>query len=681
MDKRALIFLSLVSFLTTYSIGEKNSIKLEDSVVSTENFETTVRDTPSNVSIVTSNEIQESGAKDLVDVLRTVPGVKVTRYAGTIKFDIRGLNSMYSDRNSLITLDGIPVSASQISNLPLSMIERIEVIPGGGNILYGDKAIGGVVNVLTKNVENKKNYGTVFSEYGSYNNRKLGFSYGTKITNKFLAEIGYIKNDNNGWRDHEDFRNSSLNFKGKYLLKNGDIEYKYTYNEDKNLAGVAIPRYISENDRKNPGKISGSKYRSNDNYLKYTKQLSDKTEVLLFGNYYERENDNYNRENGSKYYGTFKRDGDDERKYLKAQLKHNYFDENYFIFGMDYLDEAFKPYSVGKSYSSSVSGLNSSGNVVTAGKNIETGDSTKENIGLFLTNRYQYEKVQLRQGIRYDKAKYDFYWRNGKLNSWEKIGTRDNAEYENLSYELSANYLYSETGSTYVSYNRAFRTPTASEMRYTKNSEKLDSQIQDTVEVGVKDFLNDTYISTSAFYKKTYDEIYSAIPPEFSGMVNYNIGTTERVGFEGVIEHYIEKLTLKSSVTYIKAKITDGQYSGSEIPSVPNWKLTAGLKYDLTEKISISGDVLYYSSSYDLDDLSNEREKNSGEYVTVDLSAYYKLTTDFMLTARIENLFDEKYDEYAGFWDDTYENGQSIERRQYYPAIGRTITIGATYTF
>ena len=83
----------------------------------------------------------------------------------------------------------------------------------------------------------------------------------------------------------------------------------------------------------------------------------------------------------------------------------------------------------------------------------------------------------------------------------------------------------------------------------------------------------------------------------------------------------------------------------------------------------------------DLDDLNNVREKNTGEYMTVDLSTYFKMTSDIMITARIENLFDKKYDEYAGFWDDSYENGQIIERRQYYPAVGRTLTVGVTYTF
>lgn len=681
MSKKLLGMSYLLFSIISFGESPDKVVKLNDSVITTENFETTVRDTSANISIVTSQEIKDSGAKDLVDVLKNVPGVRVTRYAGTIKFDIRGLNSMYSDRNSLVTLDGVPVSPSQISNLPLAMIERVEVIPGGGNILYGDKAIGGVVNVLTKNVENKDFYGNIFGDYGSYDTRKYGFLYGTKITERLLTEVAFVEDSNNGWRKHEDFRNHSLNLKVKYFLEDGEIEYKYTYNRDKNKLGVAVPKYISENDRKNPGKISGTKYESNDNYLKITKNISSDTEFLIYGNYYYRKNSNFSRDKGSNYNGNYKRDGDDERKYIKTQIKHEYDSNGYFIFGVDYLDEVFKPYSVGQEYKE-VTGLGANGkDKITDYKIVKSGDSYKENFGTFFMNKYEYGKLQLSQGIRYDYSKDNFYWRDASLNSWEKIGTKDDSKYNNYSYELGANYLYSDTGSTYISYNRAFRTPIASEMRYTKNSEKLNPQLQDTVEVGIKDFISNTYLSFSTFYKKTYDEIYSAIPPEFTGMVNYNIGKTERVGFEGVMEHYIDRLILKSSVTYIKSKVIDGEYAGSEIPSVPNWKITGGLTYNFSEKFSTTFEGIYYSQSYDLDDLENLRGKNTGEYVTFDLSAYYKITPDLMITGRIENIFDEKYDEYAGYWDDNYENNEWKFRRQYYPAVGRAVTVGISYIF
>lgn len=674
--KKYLVIAAIVAVGTTLLAEEKlEGTKLDETVISTENFETNVRSIPANVSIITNQELIESGAKDLVDALKNVPGVRVTRYAGTIKFDIRGLNSMYSDRNALITLDGVPVEAQQISNLPMNMIEKIEIIPGGGNILYGDKAIGGIVNVITKSTENRKNYGSLFGELGNHSSKKMGVNFGTKVKN-ILVDGGYISSKNDGWRDHENFENDTFNIKVKYLLENGDVEYKYTYTEDKDLKGVAVPRVV---DRKDPGKIAGGKYKSQDHYIKYRKDVSDNLEFLLYGNYYEKENDSFKRYKNSNYYGYFIKDNDEIRKYIKSQIKYKYSNKNYTILGMDYLDERLKPAVTSKEFKE-VTGMGTNGNTITGKKWVETGESKKENFGVFLSNHIFYNKFQFIQGIRYDKAEYDFYWRNGKLNSFEKIGQNDRGKYENYSLELAMNYDYSDSGMTYLSYNRAFRTPTVGEMRYTRNSEKLKPQVQDTIELGVKDYIYDTFISASTFYKKTQDEIYSAIPPEFTGMVNYNIGTTERIGVEIYAEHYIGKATLKGSATYLKTKVIDGQYAGVEIPSVPSWKLSTGLKYDFTDKFSTSIDMLYYSDMYDLDDLENKRGKNTGGYTTFDISSYYKVNDNLMLTARIENIFDKKYDEYAGYWDDNYD-GVWKYRRQYYPAIGRTITAGFIYSF
>lgn len=647
------ILLGAFIVTATMALGKEdgNFVKLEDTVITTENFETTVRDTPSNISIVTSDEIEKSGAKDLVQALQNVPGISIKRYAGTIKFDIRGLNSMYSDKNALITLDGVPVSASQINNLPIESISKIEVIPGGGAVLYGDKAIGGIVNILTKSAMDKPFYGNVYLETGDNHYSKKGFDTGFKVTDKLLAEVGYTNSNPSAWRHGEKFEKDEARIRTKYQLEKGDIEFKYTHSENEDHKGVAVPRYVSNKDRRNPGEIIRSKNKSNDYYLKYRKELGNDYEFLAYGNYYEKENLSFNSENNSYY----KKDKD-VKKYLKMQVKKAYMNSNYLILGMDYLKDEIKPYESSK-------------------------DSIKNNYGIFAMNKINYNKFQFTQGIRYDKAKYDFYWRDASLNAPEKRGTKDNVKYGNYSLELSGNYLYSDTGSTYLTYTRAFRTPTVGEIRYTKNSEKLKSQTQDTIELGVKDFVANTYVTLSTFYKKTNNEIYSAIPPEFTGMVNYNIGDTKRIGFEGFAEHYIGKLTLNTSATYIHHKVINGAYKNSYIPSVPNWKLTAGAKYDFTERFTVGGDWLYYSNSYDLDDIKNERGETVKGYYIFNMSAYYKFENGIILTARIENIFDKKYDEYAGYWADKYENNIKINRRQYYPAIGRNYTLGIEYKF
>lgn len=655
--------IGLLSILLTASIysEEIQRIKLNESVISTENFETSVRDTPANISIVTANEIDKTGAQNLVQILKNVPGVFVKDYAGGIKFDIRGLNSMYSDRNALITLDGVPVTSTQVSNIPVENIERIEVIPGGGNILYGDKAIGGVINIISKSTLNEKNYGNVYSEFGSHNEKKLGFNYGTKLIDRLLVEGNFTGSKSHGWREGENVDKKEGGVKTKYLLNDGDIEFKYTRSDNEFYRGIAVPQYILDEDRKNPGRLSKTKYKSDDYYLKWRQNISDNVELLTYGNLYDKKNYSFDRKKEEFY-----RSDEDFRRYIKSQIKYTYLPESYIIFGMDYLREEIKPYSLSSKWDDKL------------GRYIKSGDSKKDNFGVFLSNKYTYGKFQFGQGIRYDYADYDFYWRNASLNLPEKRGTNDHAKYNDYSFELSANYLYSDTGSTYLTYTRAFRTPTVGEIAYTLNSERIQPQTQDTIELGWKEYFSDTYISASTFYKRTHDEIYSAIPPEFTGMVNYNIGNTERIGLELYGEHYIGDLTLKSSITYLHHKVIEGKYKGSRIPSVPNWKLTAGADYNFTSQFSVGADALYSGNSHDLDDIENNRKGDTGEYFTVDIFSQYKFKNGISVNFRINNLFDEKYNEYAGYWEDSkYDELQ----RHYYPAIGRTYSVGLKYIF
>ena len=137
-------------------------------------------------------------------------------------------------------------------------------------------------------------------------------------------------------------------------------------------------------------------------------------------------------------------------------------------------------------------------------------------------------------------------------------------------------------------------------------------------------------------------------------------------------------MTLKSSVTYLHHKVISGKYSGSKIPSVPNWKLTFGAGYDFNSNFSVGADAIYAGNTYDLDDIANDRKEDTGEYFTVDIFSQYKFDNGISLTFRINNVFDEKYNEYAGFWDDSK---YGIDQRHYYPAIGRTYTAGISYSF
>ena len=99
---------------------EIQSTKLNESVISTENFETSVRNTAANITIVTAQEIEEKGAQDLADALRMVPGIMAKNYYGNITFDIGGYSSVHAERNTIITYDGVRISSAEASNIPIS---------------------------------------------------------------------------------------------------------------------------------------------------------------------------------------------------------------------------------------------------------------------------------------------------------------------------------------------------------------------------------------------------------------------------------------------------------------------------------------------------------------------------------------------------------------------------------
>lgn len=118
----------------------------------------TTRETPGIVSVVTSEEIQNSGARDLTDVMRLVPGFDVLQDLQFVMgFGLRG--NWANEGKVLVMLDGQPLNdllyqTVAIGNrFPVDAIDRIEIIRGPGSAMYGGSAEYGVINIITKGAE------------------------------------------------------------------------------------------------------------------------------------------------------------------------------------------------------------------------------------------------------------------------------------------------------------------------------------------------------------------------------------------------------------------------------------------------------------------------------------------------------------------------------------------------
>ena len=129
---------------------------LEAIVVTASRSDTRLDDMPLHTTVITQEDIRNSPAQSLDQVLRNVPGLLVPGSPANVT-DPTGQNIKFRgmDKKVLVLVDGIPVhdpffTTIQWFKVPLSSVERVEVIRGGGSSLWGNLAVGGVINIVSK---------------------------------------------------------------------------------------------------------------------------------------------------------------------------------------------------------------------------------------------------------------------------------------------------------------------------------------------------------------------------------------------------------------------------------------------------------------------------------------------------------------------------------------------------
>ena len=135
---------------------------LEGVVVTATRTGQAVRDMPALVTVVNRTMIESSAAQTLGDLLRTIPGFTMRDYQGTIAAhptrqapSLRGLGGGTAAGRTLVLMDGMPLAdpfAGWVywNRVPLDLVERIEIVRGGGSGIWGSRAMGGVINVITR---------------------------------------------------------------------------------------------------------------------------------------------------------------------------------------------------------------------------------------------------------------------------------------------------------------------------------------------------------------------------------------------------------------------------------------------------------------------------------------------------------------------------------------------------
>ena len=720
--KKYLMSLSLFIFCAT-SYGETIDLG-EKSIYSETGFKNSLRSSTTSPFIIKSEDIEGKGYTSVSEVLDSIPGVNIKEGAHPA-IDLRGQGFQKAKATVQLLVDGIPANMLDTShqNVPIDVvnideIERIEVIPGGGAVLYGSGTSGGVINIITKKYKNKNIRGGIGYQISSFRNNKFDVSTGTSVGN-FDFDINYSKNRKHGYRDY-DFTNSDY-FSGRInynINKTDNIAFKYTGYRSKYTYPASLTETQMNKDRRQSGlgsddKNDNNKIKKDEFSLTYNSKITNNNDLNVVAFYQKTEIPSESISDGTGMYkgvlagqvaglssalrnpslpASARLAMTNRLNALMTQLRspsrvdfssHSNFEDRKISI------KAKDKYTYDNSGSNIIIGLGyTDDNMIRASKMELVGkmklvdthmDLTKKTFESFALNTYKVNNFEFIQGLRYEKSKFDGSRRN--LDDVSPV----KRDMNNWAGTLAVNHLYSDTGNVYLKYERAFTSPSPSQLSdkvrtrsgafdYVTNN--LKSEKTNQFEVGWNDYLLGSLLSADIYYSETKDEIATIFDGgrahPTNGFKTTNLGKTRRYGFDLSAEQKLENFTFKESYSFVKTKIlkdNDKNIEGKEIAEVPNHKLLLSVDYNISSKFTVGAEYEYKAAAFV--DNANKYGKDKAKSV-FNLRANYQVNDSLDIYAGVDNVFGAKY-----YNSVTLSSGD----RLYDPAPRTTYYTGFKYKF
>ncbi len=199
---------------------------LDEIVVTATKTDRILADVAETVSVITEEQIKQSNAQTVGDLLKYIPGLEMSQsddYPGvsTWKATLRGLSVDNGYGLLLIVGErakgrGMGEYGNGLNQILVEMIERIEIVKGPGSVLYGSDALGGVINIITKPVASDETT-SIYADYGTEQTTRQGFSY----SNRF---------EKSGFRTSAGMERTNIGeYEGRFL----NNKFSYNLNESK----------------------------------------------------------------------------------------------------------------------------------------------------------------------------------------------------------------------------------------------------------------------------------------------------------------------------------------------------------------------------------------------------------------------------------------------------------------
>ena len=239
------LFISVLLLCVSLPVfAEMPAESLPETVVSSTRLpaggQVNIYDTPAKVTVITAEQIRQSGAKTVQEALQQETGIVSYDQNGNpfqTSIDLRGFSGQPFPATSVF-VDGVRVNEpdTNVTNfdlIPFESIERIEIIPGSSAI-YGKNALGGVINIITKR-GGEQWQATAGTMFGSYHRERYAINSSGPI-GKFDYMTSFTRETENGYRDESDSRISRYFGKLGFRPTDGtDLTIAYNYTKDRLL--------------------------------------------------------------------------------------------------------------------------------------------------------------------------------------------------------------------------------------------------------------------------------------------------------------------------------------------------------------------------------------------------------------------------------------------------------------
>ena len=169
---------------------EQNWLEAETFVISASRIKESIKKTPANVTLIQEEQIEAMGAENIYDILKIVPGINVPQgNVYTDEVSVAGIQTWFTEK-VLFLLDGHSLNVDYLNGgatsaykeIPVELIERVEVVTGPSSALYGENAFMALVNIITKKAKDID--GTIVTVKGGSNDTSVvNLHYGKKYNN------------------------------------------------------------------------------------------------------------------------------------------------------------------------------------------------------------------------------------------------------------------------------------------------------------------------------------------------------------------------------------------------------------------------------------------------------------------------------------------------------------------